>query len=80
MNDRIALDGVLEMRLVVLMACELGPPGRTLVSITIRIRAVMAIQYRHSVFHCFRVRSSRFDYISSHGAHREVFGDRFADE
>lgn len=79
MNDGIALYRVLEMSLVVLMARKLGPPGRTLVSIAVRIRAVMTIQCRHSVFHRFRLGRSRFVDINPHGAHREVFGDRFAD-
>lgn len=73
MDDGVALYQVLEMSLVILVTRKLGPPWRTLLSIAVLIRAVMSIQSRHGILYRVWMRSGRFDNISSHGAHCEIF-------
>lgn len=76
MDDGVALNGILEVSLVVLMAGKLGPSCRTLGPIVACIRTVMPIQCRHGIFNHFWRRSSGFDEISSHGSHGEVFAEQ----
>lgn len=76
MDDGIAPYRVREVGLVILVARKLGPPWRTFGSIVACVRAVMPIQCCHCILHHLGQRSSGFDDISSHGAHREVIVTR----